>query len=230
MQTKKLNNIDIFTCHNKCWDNILTKEDILSSKEKEKLNKYKLENDRKRFCVGRIMLRTIASKILGIKANKTPIAINKLGKPYIENSNHLFFNISHSGKWVSVAFAPFDIGVDVQQICHDKKIDFENVARHSFHHNEIEYLNKTNANNRKQKFYEIWSIKEAVIKTTGNDFFGCPQNFSIISENKIIPNLITQVNNINYYYEFLEKDYILSIASRSNIDDKISIKNFEKFI
>jgi len=230
MNNKALNNINILTCHSDYWNNILTNSGVLSYSEKEKSGKYKVDDDRKRFCVARIIARSIASDYLGIESSEIPIEINSLGKPYIQNTNDFFFNISHSGNWVAIAFAPFNIGVDVQQTDANKKININNVAKHSFHQDEIDYLNKAiNNNNKEQKFYEIWSIKEAVIKATGKQFFGCPQKFSVLKRNQTKNDSVTIIDDITYYYNYIDSGYVLSVATCQNIDNEIIIQDFKGF-
>lgn len=57
-------------------------------------------------------------------------------KPYIKNSNDLYFNISHSCDWIICAWSNHEIGVDLENIRH---IDLD-IARVQFCNDEYTYI------------------------------------------------------------------------------------------
>ncbi|MCL0028295.1 hypothetical protein M1M88_01070 [Peptococcaceae bacterium] len=41
---------------------------------------------------------------------------NDYGKPFLKNTNDLYFNVSHSGEWVVCAIHHHPIGIDIEQV------------------------------------------------------------------------------------------------------------------
>ena len=89
------------------------------------------------------------------------------GKPYVNDKN-IYFNISHSGNYWICGIGNKPLGVDIEIITendHDKLVD------KYFSNEEKTYLNKGKLNNKKDCFYEIWTLKEAYSKLLGESIF-----------------------------------------------------------
>ncbi|MCX6180714.1 MAG: 4'-phosphopantetheinyl transferase superfamily protein [Bacteroidetes bacterium] len=80
------------------------------------------------------------------------------GKPYLTQGR--YFNITHSGDYVLVAFSKDEIGVDLEKI---KEIDVESFL--GFLH--IDEKTHLQSNPDKESFYEVWTRKEAFLKAQG---------------------------------------------------------------
>ena len=82
-------------------------------------------------------------------------------KPYLENSD-LFVSISHSGEFVACAIDDKPIGIDIEKIksVSDKLINFV------CNEDEKEYVfeNEFSDEEKFNRFFEIWTAKEAVFK------------------------------------------------------------------
>jgi 4'-phosphopantetheinyl transferase len=150
------------------WETLTTKnlQYLLSNDEQTQMDKYKVHDDRMRFCIGRAMLRFLSGRYLNIDS-RLQLSVSDMGKPYWQQYNdRLSFNISHSGQWVIIAFTSGrEIGIDVEAINNSAKFDFRNIAKHSFHKDEIAAIDTSST--PRDIFYDIWSCKEAVIKALG---------------------------------------------------------------
>jgi 4'-phosphopantetheinyl transferase len=147
---------------------------------KSKADRYKDINDKKRCIVAGVLLDfAIRQKYFenvsnagdfGNNAIKKStldnfrISKNKYGKPFIEGDFRFEFNISHSGKWVVIAYGETPVGVDVEKIRHDEEI--KKLACRYFTENEIEYVFETE-NDFYLRFTEIWTGKESYLKYKG---------------------------------------------------------------
>ena len=98
----------------------------------------------------------------GIAYGKASIANGERGKPYLKDNSHVHFNISHSDCLAVCAFAPVEIGIDVQK---HKKVSFvpilertvpADLAREILDEGEVE-----------PAFFAQWVMREAYIKWTG---------------------------------------------------------------
>lgn len=123
-------------------------------------------------------VKALAAKHLGASAaryGELTLARTERGKPYFENCPDLHFSVSHSGELFACAFAPFPIGLDIQE--HVKRrgeTDAEaaerclKIAKRFFHPDEIDALERDTVS----AFYKIWTAKESYVKLTGRGIDG----------------------------------------------------------
>lgn len=100
--------------------------------------------------------------------------IKEHGKPMLPKELGLYFNLSHSGDYVLCAVSDQEIGADIQR--HGKYED--RLAERFFHPEELAYLKE--AQDRKQCFYDLWSLKESCIKCTGRGLSTGLERFSVV--------------------------------------------------
>lgn len=130
----------------------------INEEQKEKALRFKTEKDQYR--------SLLSSYFANLISNETLLK-NEMGKPYYPNGP--YFNISHSGKYVVMAIADQEIGVDIEENA-EKEID---VLLKLFNEAEVKMI-KEHAD-----FYYLWCAKESLIKCMG----------SSVSKIKEIPGL-----------------------------------------
>ena len=81
------------------------------------------------------------------------VCVGEHGKPYLQNSRDIFFNLSHSGDYVLCGIADRQIGVDIQKR-HDKDVSGVKEKIH-------------NVQDKEEDFFLLFSAKEAFCKCTG---------------------------------------------------------------
>lgn len=134
---------------------------LLPEKLKERVLRYKNVSDRKRSAVAYFIAVSEIERELG----RIPeISVSEHGKPYIENCDSLYFNVSHCKNVCVCAVSNCEVGVDIQDI----RPYSERTAKKVCCENEIEVL--TAAENKDREFARIWAIKESYIKMTGDGF------------------------------------------------------------
>ena len=74
----------------------------------------------------------------------------------------LYVNLSHSGEMAAAVLADFEVGIDIQE----QQNPPEGVAKRFFSKEEQAWLEKT-AEEKGERFFRIWTLKESYIKTTG---------------------------------------------------------------
>lgn len=130
----------------------------ISARQSDELKK-RLENcgedDVKRTLAGRLLLERMIKRLYGKK--RFEIKYNRNGKPLCD---FCFFSISHSGDFAAVAVSGKSIGVDIQIPGGFKKREKYML----FSPTENEFVNAENSENR---FYTLWTRKEAYIKAEG---------------------------------------------------------------
>ena len=113
------------------------------------------EDDVKRTLAGRLLLERMIKRLYGKK--RFEIKYNRNGKPLCD---FCFFSISHSGDFAAVAVSDKPIGVDIQIPGGFKKREKYML----FSPAENEFVNAKDPENR---FYTLWTRKEAYIKAEG---------------------------------------------------------------
>ena len=121
------------------------------------------------------------------------------GKPYFKGSN-IYFNISHTEALQAVAIGKSEVGVDIEKI---RDVNLQVASR--FSNEEYDYVMEAESSNR---FFEIWTKKEAYLKYLGTGISGGLKSFSVLD----LPIKIMT---------FKKDDYIISICSES--DFKIEV-------
>ncbi|MFD2201715.1 4'-phosphopantetheinyl transferase family protein [Shivajiella indica] len=148
------------------------KEDLertLSPDEMERAGRFYFERDQDRFIVSRGSLR----QILGIYLQQEPALIkfeySEFGKPLLKsdsNSSGICFNISHSENLALIAISEdVSLGVDIERIRYD--MDINQVMARFFTKEEIRIIESLDSEKRNEKFFQLWTRKEAFLKATG---------------------------------------------------------------
>ena len=175
---------------------------LMSEEKKQRVNRFRFEDDKKRTVVGEMLARGAISEWCGVPQESIVFEIAKHGKPYAKDLN-IEFNISHSADMVVCAVDDNLVGVDIEKIRH---IDL-NTAKRIFSDEEIgyifgsvpgiedyrHYLNDAVL----QRFFELWTKKEAYGKLVGAGLF---------AESNVDTELTT----------LIEKGYCISIAASVN--------------
>lgn len=114
---------------------------------------------------GETIVRQTAEKLRGPQAARGDILRSAHGKPYLCGvTPALYFNISHSGDYVVAAFSDAETGIDIEK----KTACRMEVARRFFHPEETARLEAAGEEERRQLFFDYWTIKESFLKYTGS--------------------------------------------------------------
>lgn len=173
-------------------------------------------DDAKRSICAELLLQYNLYQTMGHKAN-LDILYNEFGKPYINLSNGFSYNLSHSGKWVVIAYGNSEVGVDIERMQEGK----EDLAVKFFTQEEKSYIYSVAGKERTKRFTLIWTLKESYIKYLGTGLSTSLDSFSV----NAIKGEVTNQNGENqrelrlksYLFDI---DYYLSICS---VDEEVSL-------
>jgi len=141
----------------------------------ERYDRLFWEKDRKRYLCSHFLRRALLSKLTGVPKDEILFATNRFGKPYpIYGGSHWSaekwnFNVSSSGNRVAfVATDSGQCGIDVETFSGDKRQpDLKQMSKSDiFSAREKEFL-IYGPGSLEQRFYQIWTLKEAYLKYTG---------------------------------------------------------------
>ncbi len=142
----------------------------LSEEEIARMNRFHFEKDRKNFLISHTFLRQVVSKYINSPPSSIQYALNDYGKPSLllnDAEPELSFNLSHTNGLVCCALAKGgEMGVDVELCanCHD----VEELGERFFSSSESSAMMALESSAlRKERFYQIWVLKEAYIKAKG---------------------------------------------------------------
>ncbi|NLB48957.1 MAG: 4'-phosphopantetheinyl transferase superfamily protein [Erysipelotrichia bacterium] len=174
----------------------------LSESQIAKMLKFAKENDQ---------LRSLLSSYLKNQLSNSEEKINEFGKPYFPDAPR--FNISHSGKYLVMALADKEIGIDIE----------ENVTRNFsvlkkiFNEAEVKFLKN------QEDFYYLWCSKESLIKCLGT-------TINMIKDIPSLPlNGIKTYRGINYRcHSLIYDNHIISITLKSSRPFNVHIDKIQK--
>jgi 4'-phosphopantetheinyl transferase len=141
--------------------------------EDELLRAGRLRNSRSadRFTVGRGILRALLGWYLESRPERLVFSYGPHGKPELAGGlqKRLSFNVSHSGSLAVFAVANgFEVGVDVEEI-HPIN-DLKATASIFLSPDELAEFEALPAATKMERFYTLWTCKEAILKALGSGF------------------------------------------------------------
>ncbi|HEU5062359.1 MAG TPA: 4'-phosphopantetheinyl transferase superfamily protein [Solirubrobacterales bacterium] len=106
------------------------------------------------------------ARYLGTTPEAVQITHGEHGKPRLEGTGDLAFNLSHSGQLAVIALVRGrEVGIDVEKVVPDR--DFLAIAARAFDEEVVSELRAARAADRAPVFYEAWVRHEARLKCLG---------------------------------------------------------------
>lgn len=147
--------------------------DELADDERRRAAAFHGARLRARFVAGRGSLRRILAGYAGEHAARIRFRYSPAGKPELDPSTDLRFNLSHSDALAVCAVTRGRaVGVDVERVRED--LDFGKIAERFFSEEENEELSTFPPESRHAAFFRCWTRREARLKSRGAGVFGSP--------------------------------------------------------
>ncbi|MBT8347442.1 MAG: 4'-phosphopantetheinyl transferase superfamily protein [Desulfofustis sp.] len=144
-------------------------QSMLPADELDKLGKFRFATHKKRYLVGRALLRTTLSKCVGIGPDLITFSRESHGRPFLmqyQQNNNVQFNLSYTDGLVAVALiSGKQVGLDIENT--SRQIDCLDIARNYFAQKEYCELKLLSGPPRRIRFFEFWTQKEAYMKARG---------------------------------------------------------------
>jgi 4'-phosphopantetheinyl transferase len=157
------------------------KRRVLSAGETVRASKFAFDRDRNRFIQSRYCARELLGSYLELAPEQVPIDIGNHGKPFLDMSNPIAFNLSHSHDcgMLVVARTPDaeGIGIDVEWC--NPQTDIHAVAETVFATDEIAAMKCLPIEHQRAAFFRCWTRKEAYLKALGFGFTVDPRHVSV---------------------------------------------------
>lgn len=144
----------------------------LNSVERARANRYKSTIARRRFVLCRATLRSKLCDRLGLPNSELSFndVHNEKPEAFVMNTAiDCEFNVSHSFDHGLIAFSNRGrIGADIEERI--LRQDLQGEIRKVFSSHEQQILKQTEPNHQVDMFFRLWTVKEALIKATGDGF------------------------------------------------------------
>ncbi|MCD2469916.1 4'-phosphopantetheinyl transferase superfamily protein [Jiella sp. MQZ9-1] len=144
---------------------------LLSSTERARYDRFKVEGARREYLTGRALVRTTLSRHADCSPADWRFEANRYGRPAIApDQAHaapgLVFNLSHTRGLVALAIGRnCDLGVDVEWI--DRQGRLADLCTRYFAPSETAFVHAAEDDELTDRFFTFWTLKEAYIKARG---------------------------------------------------------------
>ena len=142
---------------------------LLVGSELEKHHRLKLEKVRTEHLLTRALCRLTLSKYFDVLPTAWCFERNAWGRPRITHHDGLAgfdFNLSHTqGLITCLITRNIEAGVDVENLA--RRGETVAIAKHYFAPSEVHALNQVPENQKRERFFQYWTLKESYIKARG---------------------------------------------------------------
>jgi len=142
---------------------------MLSADERERLGRYVFDYLRREYLLTRALCRTTLSRYADVDPAEWSFCTNRYGRPEIAGPPGmagLRFNLSNARSLVAcVVTRDADAGIDVEESCHAG--DLLSIAETVFSPFERAQLLALPQALQRQRFFDLWTLKESYIKARG---------------------------------------------------------------
>ncbi|MGF1512128.1 MAG: 4'-phosphopantetheinyl transferase family protein [Elainellaceae cyanobacterium] len=154
-----------FSAPEQCRHQVETYWSWLDERERQRSSRFRFDRDRHSYLVAHGLLRSCLSRYGGLPPGQWSFSTNAYGRPEIAAQRPpLRFNLSRARGLVACAVTrSADIGVDVEAV--GRAADLAAIARTSF--TPKEQADLAQAEGPRQRFFQLWTLKEAYVKAIG---------------------------------------------------------------
>lgn len=153
---------------------------VLSADEHVRALRFHRHEDRVRAVATRAALRRLLASCVRRTPESLCFAVNRHGKPRIDDEDGVEFNVSHSGSYALIALSTLGpIGVDIEHL--DRRLNVKQLGSYVF--TRLERLVALQESNEAHDFLARWVAKESVLKALGQGISEHLQTVSILPGN-----------------------------------------------
>jgi 4'-phosphopantetheinyl transferase len=151
--------------------------DWLSPDERHRAQRYVREDAARTFAGFRAQVRRVLGALLQRSPESLEFEYGSAQKPHLRDGS-LEFNLSHSGELALLAVAGADpVGIDIERVV--ESTDLLSIAQRVFLPDERAIICGETGEPSACRFFEQWTLKEALLKATGTGFQIDPASISI---------------------------------------------------
>ncbi len=169
----------------KCFSPLLQKYylSLLSNKELERYLRFARDELKAEYLLTRALCRTVLSKYSDLLPESWEFEVGHYGKPRLSGKyaeSKLSFNMSNSPGLVAMVVARSNdgIGIDVEFV--GRSLPIMSIAEATFSSFELADLKLKRGAALKDRFFDVWVLKEAYVKALGLGLSMPTKEFSVV--------------------------------------------------
>ncbi|TEU25700.1 4'-phosphopantetheinyl transferase superfamily protein [Acinetobacter seifertii] len=195
---------------------------FLNAAEKLRYDQY-LPQAARLFLISRVLTKSVLADKLGISPHQVNIQLQPNGKPFVQDGKTIYFNLSHSADVIVLAVTEEgEIGVDVERV--NREFEWRRVDS-VLALSEIDWIQENESTDPfsvYQRFFQIWTLKEAYIKCTGEGMSRHLKklNFHVLPEHIQFLDSTNDAQKTEEYYfgsYIYDCDFIFSICLQQSL-------------
>ncbi|MFA0390848.1 4'-phosphopantetheinyl transferase superfamily protein [Vibrio splendidus] len=181
--------VDLWLCSlsnlNDQPDNVSQLKKRLTADEIAKVERYRMPSSQIQALYVRNYLRKVLSRYSDLMPEAWRFEYGEKGKPSLvveqQLKTGLNFNISHSKEHLLIAVCQREgkqvqLGVDIEHARSSTNID--SIMKHYFSDKELADLLELSKEEQRERFFDLWALKESYIKATGKGLATSLRSFS----------------------------------------------------
>lgn len=187
----------------------------VSKKRQERIRKNNVAINKKALLIGALLTRSLVKAKLNIKNNDQRYSNELNHKPYLINNSKFKFSLSYSEDYVCCCIGnDNELGIDIEVL---NKAPLS-IMKFAFTNSEIQYVNQ-NKSYVDERFYEIWTKKEAYGKKIGRGLIYDLKSTNTLDKSlniktvKVFPDII-----LSFCFDKIDKIEIKRISEKEIID------------
>ena len=202
----------------------------LTEDEINKVNRYKIPQARHHALLVRLGLRAVLSLHSNIKPCEWRFEYGNKGKPCLQAhffaQTGLYFNLSHSGEWLMIGIVDTSLqslprskvwfGVDIER--ERSNTNIQSILNHYFSQAEVDALLALPESIQRQRFFDLWALKESYIKARGLGLALSLKSFSFEFLHKAEPLLAFNLLKLNKSKSQIDKINPLPLITEIALD------------
>jgi 4'-phosphopantetheinyl transferase len=168
--------------------------------------------------IAKVTVKKLISDLINISIKDIEMYEGKFGRPYVlrPDGSYFDFNISFSDNFFAIAITDNGrIGIDIEYV---KDFDIDSL-NNIFSSTEMEYiLSVSKKDESLEKFYKLWTCKEAIVKAEGTGLLNIPKLDFNNSHMLNMKNKITWNNNVYFLNTIKFNKLIISICTSERLN------------
>jgi 4'-phosphopantetheinyl transferase len=154
---------------------------LLSPDEAERAGRFALPRPQDQYIAARALVRLILARRCTVAPEALVFAANEFGRPHISapaQARGIHFSLSHTDGLLALAVSTsYAVGLDVEDT--QRLSDFTGIARNYFSPTEWQAIEPLQGEAQRERFFLIWTLKEAYMKALGQGLSAGLEAFSI---------------------------------------------------
>lgn len=166
--------------------------DVLSQAERDDVDRLSVATVKAERLMARGLTRLILSRYIDTPPGSLVFIRDQNGRPFISPMPvpGLHFSLSHTKDFLVIAVSRLaDIGVDIERV--NPKLDVMDLAKGIFSRVENTELESMKSEEQRLRFFEYWTLKEALSKAKGIGLSMPLDRFSIVITNNESIQVVT---------------------------------------